>query len=110
MVAARRASRRRYVLVIVVLTALTLITLDTRHGRTGAIGALGRAAHTIVGPVERAVDSVTSPVSDWWHGIVDSAHLKRENRKLREQLSELQGKQHYADAAIAADGELRKTL
>ena len=110
MVAARRASRRRYVLVIIVLTALTLITLDTRHGRTGVVGALGRAAHTVVGPVERAVDSVTSPISDWWHGLVSASHLRSENRGLKEQISQLQGKEHNADIAIAEDGELKRIL
>ena len=110
MVAARRASRRRYVLLIVVLTALTLITLDTRHGRTGVVGALGRAAHTVVGPVERGVDSVTSPISDWWHGLVGASHLRGENQRLKEQISQLQGKEHNADIAIAEDGELKNIL
>jgi len=110
MVAARRASRRRYVLIIVVLTALTLITLDTRHGRTGVIGTLGRGAHTVVSPVERAVDSIASPISDWWHGLTQGAHLRSENRRLKEQIAQLQGKQHDAEIAISDDAELKRML
>ena len=34
----------------------------------GPLGALGRGAHTVVAPIEGAVDAVAEPVSDWWHG------------------------------------------
>ena len=63
MAIARRTSRRRYVLLVIVLTAVTLITLDSRGGRSGPLGALGRAAHTLVSPIQGAVDSVATRVS-----------------------------------------------
>ena len=77
MAGARRASRRRYVLLVIVLTCLTLITLDTRSGRSGPLGVMGRIAHRIVGPVQGAVDDGARPVSDWWDGITNSGRLKR---------------------------------
>ncbi len=110
MAIARRTSRRRYVLLVIVLTAVTLITLDTRGGRSGPLGALGRAAHTVVSPIQGAVESVTSPISDWWHGVTDGGHLKRENRKLREQLSVAEGKEHAAQQAIDENENLKKLL
>src|SRR5436189_4928454 len=96
MAVARRTNRRRYVLLVIVLTAVTLITLDSRGGRTGPLGALGRAAHTLVSPIQGAVESITTPISDWWHGVTDGANLKRDNRKLREQLSVAQGTERAA--------------
>ena len=93
MAGARRASRRRYVLLLIVLSCVTLITLDTRNGRTGSLGAMGRIAHRIVSPVQGAVDDVARPVGDWWDGIVNSGNLKRDNRRLQEQIAALRGKQ-----------------
>ncbi|MDP9336332.1 MAG: rod shape-determining protein MreC [Actinomycetota bacterium] len=110
MAGARRASRRRYVLFLIVLSCLTLITLDTRNGRSGPIGAMGRIAHRIVSPVQGAVDDVARPVSDWWNGITNSGNLKRDNRRLQEQIAALRGKQTAADEAIKENSELKKSL
>jgi rod shape-determining protein MreC len=110
MAIARRTSRRRYVLLVIVLTAVTLITLDSRGGRSGPLGALGRAAHTLVSPIQGAVESVTTPISDWWHGVTEGADLKRDNRKLREQLSVAQGTERAAQRAIAENEDLKKLL
>jgi rod shape-determining protein MreC len=110
MAGARRASRRRYVLFLIVLTCLTLITLDTRNGRSGPVGALGRIAHRIVSPVEGAVDDVARPIGDWWDGVTNSGHLKRDNRRLEQQIAALRGKQAAADEAIKENSELKKSL
>ena len=106
----RSANRRRFVLALIVLTSLTLITLDSRSGRTGTLGSVGRAAHTVVSPVRRGVSAVARPVSDWWSGVVDSGHLKRENRSLRRQIAELRGQQLSAKRALDQDAELRDLL
>jgi rod shape-determining protein MreC len=110
MPAARRASRRRYVLLLVVLTCLTLITLDNRNGRSGSLGTLGRLAHRVVGPVEGAVDDIARPVGDWWDGVVSSGDLKRKNRQLEEENAALRGKQTQADQAIKENSEYKKSL
>lgn len=110
MAVARRTSRRRYVLLVIVLTAVTLITLDTRNGRSGPLGALGDAAHTIVGPVRRAVDDVTTPVSDWWHGVTNGGDIKQENRDLKEQLAQARGRETDAQIAIEQNRELKALL
>jgi rod shape-determining protein MreC len=110
MAGARRASRRRYVLLVIVLTCLTLITLDTRNGRSGPLGVMGRIAHRVVGPVQGVVDDGARPVSDWWDGITNSGHLKRDNRRLQEEIAALRGKQIEADEAIKENNELKKSL
>jgi rod shape-determining protein MreC len=110
MAGARRASRRRYVLLVIVLTCLTLITLDSRNGRSGPLGAMGRIAHRIVSPAQGAVDDVARPVGDWWDGLVNSGNLKRDNRRLEEQIAALRGKETAADQAIKENIELKKSL
>src|SRR5690348_15649993 len=110
MAGVRRASRRRYVLLVIVLTCLTLITLDTRNGRSGPLGAMGRVAHRVVSPVQGLVDDVAGPVGDWWSGLTDAGHLKRDNRRLREQVAALEGNQTAANQAIKENSELKKSL
>ncbi|HEY5172856.1 MAG TPA: rod shape-determining protein MreC [Acidimicrobiia bacterium] len=97
-------------LLVIVLTCLTLITLDTRNGRSGPLGLMGRIAHRIVGPVQGGVDDAARPVSDWWDGITNSGNLKRDNRRLQEQIAALRGKQTAADEAIKENNELKKSL
>ena len=106
----RSAHRRRFVLVLIVLTSITLITLDSRSGRTGPLGAVGRAAHTVVSPVGRAVAAVARPISDWWSGVSDSGHLKRENRTLLREIAALRGKQQDAAIAQKQDAFLKDLL
>jgi rod shape-determining protein MreC len=106
----RGANRRRFVLALVVLTSLTLITLDSRSGRTGPLGSVGRLAHTIVSPVNRGTSAIARPIGDWWSGVFDSGSLKRENRKLRRQVAELNGKQREVQIALAQDAILRRLL
>jgi rod shape-determining protein MreC len=110
MAVSRRASRRRYVLLIIVLSAVTLITLDTRNGRSGPLGALGRGAHVVVAPVQDAVSAVAEPIADWWNGVFDAGDLKDENRDLRERVAALEGKQQDADAALRENKTLHEIL
>jgi cell shape-determining protein MreC len=104
---ARRASRRRYVLVVIVLTCLTLITLDSRNGRSGALGTVGGIAHRVVGPFQGAVDDVARPVGDWWDGVTSSGDLKKKNRDLEQQIAVLRGQQAAAAEAIRENSDLK---
>jgi rod shape-determining protein MreC len=103
----RRTSRRRYVLLLVVLTSVTLITLDRRNNDSGAIGTVGRAAHTLVSPVERGVDTVARPVGDWFDGVFSAGSLEDENKKLRDRIAELEGDVRAGNAAVLENTELK---
>ncbi len=109
MIGYRRANRR-YILLVLVLTAITLITLDSRRDDAGALGTVGRGAHTLVSPIDRAVNAVVSPVSDWFSGVTDGKSLKSENRELRARVGELENRRRTADAALAQNDQLRKLL
>jgi rod shape-determining protein MreC len=78
---------RRYVLVLLVLTSVTLITLSQRDGDSGPVGQLGRFAHRVVSPVSNLVSSALDPVSNWFDGVVHDGSLKRENARLKRELS-----------------------
>jgi rod shape-determining protein MreC len=109
MIGYRRANRR-YVLLLLVLTAITLITLDSRRDQPGALGAVGRAAHTLVSPIERGVNAVASPVSDWFDGVTNGGSLKRDNRRLTAEVERLQQQQRDAKTAIEQNETLQSLL
>ena len=76
----------------------------------GALGAVGRAAHTLVSPIERAVNAVASPVSDWFDGVTDGGSLKRENRRLTTEVQRLQNQERDAKTAIEQNETLQALL
>jgi rod shape-determining protein MreC len=51
---------------------------------------LREGAATVVSPVEGAVEAVTSPVRNAWHGITDYDDVMAENDRLRSELAESQ--------------------
>ena len=65
-----RATRRRYVLVLLLLTGITLVTLDRRLGDDSVLGPVGRWVREAVQPVSEAVDDVFTPV-----GEIGRAHV-----------------------------------
>ena len=103
----RRASRRRYILLVIVLTSVTLITLDTRRDDKGPMGVVARGAHTVVSPIERGVDAVFDPVSDWFDGVTDSGSLKDENERLQRELDAMRNDQRRAEAVLEENRILR---
>lgn len=106
----RRASRRRYVLLVIILTSVTLITLDSRREDEGAIGAVGRGAHAVVSPFEKGVDAVAEPVSDWFAGVTDGGSLKKDNEELRKRVAELEDEQRAAEVALEQNETFRRLL
>jgi rod shape-determining protein MreC len=106
----RRTSRRRYVLLLVVLTSITLITLDRRNHDAGVLGAIGRTAHTLVAPVQRGVTAIARPIGNWFGGVFDSGSLNSENKKLRNQIADLQGQVRANNAAAIENEQLKQVL
>src|SRR5919204_3758363 len=103
----RRTSRRRYVLLLVVLTSVTLITLDRRDHDSGALGTLGRGAHTVVSPVNRAVDAVARPLGDWFDGVFSAGSLDHQNKRLKSQVADLRGQLRAAQVDLQENARLK---
>jgi len=89
------------VLLLLVLTAVTLLTLDERTGGLGVVDTVRDAARDALAPVRDATDSVTSPVSDFFQGIIQYGRLEDANARLREQLA-------ARDAELAAVADARR--
>jgi rod shape-determining protein MreC len=84
--------RTRLLLFALLATALALITVDYRVN--GADSRLRSGLHDVVGPIERGLAAVTSPVSNAFHSSKDASNerkradrLQNENEDLRRQLA-----------------------
>jgi rod shape-determining protein MreC len=75
-------SRTRFA--VLVLASVTLLTVGLRDAPV--VRDVREVAATVVGPVEGAVDTVTRPVRNAWHGVTDYDELQRENDELRAQV------------------------
>jgi rod shape-determining protein MreC len=75
-------SRTRFV--ILVLASITLLTVGLRDAPV--VREVREGASVVLNPVQGAVDTVTAPVRNAWHGVTDYDDLQRENDKLRAQV------------------------
>jgi len=82
---ARRSTRSRFTLVVLILLSLTFITLDLRGG--GPIPSLRGKVRDAFAPIQSAVSSLTSPVTDFFQGVFDYQELRDDNTRLRAQLA-----------------------
>src|SRR6266567_2893870 len=103
-----RGGRRRYVLVLLVLTSVTLTTLDQRQGDSGPIGALGRMAHRVVTPASDLASNALRPVSDWFDGVLHAGSLKRDNARLKRDLSAAQIEARREESALEENRRLKQ--
>jgi rod shape-determining protein MreC len=74
-------SRTRFA--VLVLASVTLLTVGLRDAPV--VREVREGASAVIGPVEGAVDRVTAPVRNAWHGVTDYDDLQRENEELRAQ-------------------------
>jgi rod shape-determining protein MreC len=89
-------SRTRFA--VLVLASVTLLTIGLRDAPV--VREVREGASVVIGPVEGAVDTVTAPVRNAWHGVTDYDDLQRENDELRAQIEAAE-----ADGVQASDAE-----
>src|SRR6266540_1494701 len=108
MVIARRDTRQRTVLILVLVSSLALVTLDSRG--SGLIDTIRDAARDVIAPVQSAVDTVFSPVSDAVNGVTNYSAVKDENERLKNQVAHLKGRIRRQRAAGADVSDLEKLV
>ncbi len=109
MVIARRDTRQRTVLILVLVSSLALVTLDSRG--SGLIDTIRDAARDVIAPVQSAVDTVFSPVSDAVNGVTNYSAVKDENERLKKnQVAHLKGRIRRQRAAGADVSDLEKLV
>ena len=85
----QRPRATRLLVVTLVALSLAVITLDYREGQSGPLAVLGRGALTVIVPMQRAVNSVTRPVGNFFSGLAHLGSLEQDNQDLRHQNTDL---------------------
>ena len=98
-----RSQRVAPTLITLVVVSLLLMTVDIRASGGGVPGLLRGGAQELIGPVQRVVAAVVTPVADFVDGLAGIAGLREENARLLQQLAESQ-------AQLASMEELQARL
>lgn len=102
--------RRRLILALLILTAVTLIAVGGRREDGGSLGVVGRVAHSVMAPVQAAAGGAARSVGDWWSGLTDAGDLRRDNRRLRQRITALEGQVRASAQARTEVRELKRLL
>ncbi len=101
---------RKRVLFLLLITAITLITIDVRGGTSGPIGAVRSSVREVISPLQRGISAVVSPVGSFVDGVTNASDLKRENQKLRKEITQVRTENKTLEAAANENQRLRKLL
>lgn len=95
-------------LVLLILTSVLLLTLDSRD--VGAIDGARSGTLGVFAPVGDFFATLTRPVSNVWNGAFSFDEVERENRQLKQELSDLKGRQVSNDLALTELEQLKTSL
>ncbi len=96
--------------VALVVVSLALVTFDLRGSDAGVGETLRDGAQAAFTPVQEVVNTVTSPVVDFFEAISDVVGLRDENRVLRERVAELESQLQDTGALEVRVEELERIL
>lgn len=98
-----RPERLAPTLITLIVLSLLLMTLDIRSSGGGVVGTVRGGFQELIGPAQRVLDAVVTPVADFVEGLAGVAGLRDENARLTRQLAE-------AEAELATIEELKARL
>lgn len=86
-------SRRNYlILFALIVISMLILTIHFREGENGPIHRAERFMMAAISPIQASATSALTPVKDGWDYLVHFGNLKRENRRLRQEVAKLQSK------------------
>lgn len=101
---------KKRVVILLCITALTLITIDVRGGTTGPLGKVRSTVREAFSPLQKGVSAVSSPVGNFFDGLVHASDLKKENKKLKQEVNDVKTKNKTYEAAVGENERLKKLL
>jgi rod shape-determining protein MreC len=93
-----------------IIVSLVLITVDLRASGAGVGGTLREGVQAVFTPVQRVVSAGTRPVADFLEDLSDIFSLRGENRRLRDEVIELQRQLKEAEGLETRVAELEAIL
>ena len=93
-----------------IVLSLVLITVDLRASGVGITSTLREGTQAVFAPVQRAVGAGTRPVVAFLEDLSDLFSLRGENRRLRDEIIELQRQLEEAESLRIRVSELEAIL
>jgi rod shape-determining protein MreC len=93
-----------------VLLSLLLITISFREPTTGVVHRVEAAGATVLRPFEVAAERVARPFRDVYGYFAGLIHVKRENERLKEEISTLRQQALQGETAAEQLAQLRELL
>jgi len=93
-----------------IIVSLVLITVDLRASGAGIGGTLREGVQDVFTPVQRVVAAGTRPVAEFLEDLSDILSLRGENRRLRDEVIELERQLAEGESLLTRVGELEAIL
>jgi len=93
-----------------IVVSLVLITVDLRASGAGIGGTLREGVQDVFTPVQRVVSAGTRPVAEFLEDLSDILSLRGENRRLRDEVIELERQLVEGESLLTRVGELEAIL
>lgn len=98
---------------VIVGLALLSLWVGIQHNRAvqrGATNPFAEAVMAVVAPIQSAIRSTSTFLSDFGYGVLHGRHLREENRRLRQQLEALRTAQVAQEELRQENERLRRLL
>jgi rod shape-determining protein MreC len=96
------------VLVACTVSSIALITLDARDPNGGPLDALGTVVRTVLGPVQRGIAAIVSPIGDALSGLTKGGSLRAQIEELELENAELRSQVEQIEDLVRENEELRR--
>jgi rod shape-determining protein MreC len=98
------------VFVGLIIVSLVLITVDLRASGAGIGGTMREGVQTVFTPIQRVVSAGTRPVAEFFEDLSDIFSLRSDNRRLRDEVIDLERRLGEAENLENRVGELEAIL
>lgn len=105
-----RTRRARLLLAALIIASLTIVTLDFRATGPGPLDTLGRMTLQVIGPVQRGITAITSPIGGFLSSITRGGSLRREVSRLERDNAQLRAREQQVADIERENTRLRRQL
>jgi rod shape-determining protein MreC len=105
-----RTRRLRLLLIVLTVVSLTIVTLDVRSHGNGPLERVGHVALTVIGPVQRGLRTIFSPLGNFFAGFTKVPSLRAEVGALQRENAQLRAQQEQIADIVRENDSLRAQL
>lgn len=105
-----RTRRTRLLLAALIVASLTIVTLDFRSSGPGPLDAVGKMTLQVLGPVQRGLSAIVSPIGGFLSGLTRGGSLRSEVARLERENAQLRAREQQVADIERENTRLRRQL